>query len=163
MRRYLLHVLIISFIFLLAPTAQVATYAGESQNELIESCREAVRESPDYFIAHFALGGAYHGAGRFEEAIRSFKMSIKLNPDFASAYTFLGLSFGANSKPKEAMMCYQKAISIDPDDALAHYGLGVVYLHPYLNDIDSALKQYKILKKLDTEKANILFDFIYSE
>ena len=29
MKKYLLHVLIISFVFLLAPTAQVATYAGE--------------------------------------------------------------------------------------------------------------------------------------
>ena len=161
MRKYLPHILIISFVFLLAPTAHVASYAGESQNELIESCREAVRESPDYFIAHFALGGAYHGAGRFEEAIRSYKMSIKLNPDFAAAYSYLGISFGASSKQKEAMMCHRKAISIDPDDAMAHYGLGVGYL--YLNDIDSALKQYKILKKLDTEKANHLFNYIYKE
>ena len=29
MRKYLLHVLIISFVFLLAPTAHVASYAGE--------------------------------------------------------------------------------------------------------------------------------------
>jgi len=29
MRKYLLHVLIISFVLLLAPTAHVASYAGE--------------------------------------------------------------------------------------------------------------------------------------
>ena len=90
MRKYLLHVLIISFVFLLAPTVHVASYAGE-----IETCKEEVWKNPD--------------------------------------------------------------------DAMAHYGLGVVYLHPYLNDIDSALKQYKILKKLDTERANQLFNYIYKE
>ena len=39
MRKYLLHVLIISFVFLLAPTAQVASYAGE-----IEDAKEKVRK-----------------------------------------------------------------------------------------------------------------------
>ena len=32
-----------------------------------------------------------------------------------------------------------------------------------LNDRGSAIEQYKILKKLDTEKANKLFNEIYSE
>ena len=92
MRKYLLHILIISFIFLLAPTAHVATYAGE-----------------------------------LEDAIESFKQAIR----------------------------------IDPDDADAHYNLGIAYLG--LNDRGSAMEQYKILKKLDTEKANDLFNEIYSE
>jgi hypothetical protein len=32
MRKYLLHVLIISFVFLLAPTVHVASYAGEVED-----------------------------------------------------------------------------------------------------------------------------------
>ncbi len=158
MRKYLLHVLIISFVFILTPTAQVATYAGE-----IEDAKEVVRKNPDDAEAHCNLGTAYAKSGKWKEAIKSCKQAVRLDPDFASAYTFLGLAYGQLGNDEESMICYRKAISIDPDDALAHYGLGVVYLHPYLNDIDSALKQYKILKKLDTEKANILFDFIYSE
>ena len=47
----------------------------------------------------------------------------------------------------------------NPDDADAHYNLGNAYL--CLNDRDSALEQYKILKKLDTELANELFNKIY--
>ena len=88
MRKYLLHVLIISFVFLLAPTVHVATCAGE-----IEDAKEKVRKYPD--------------------------------------------------------------------DALAHFFLGLAYL--LLNDRGSALEQYKILKKLDTEMANVLFNLIYSE
>jgi len=37
MRKYIPHILIISFVFLLAPTAQVATYAGFTSPDYIES------------------------------------------------------------------------------------------------------------------------------
>ena len=41
----------------------------------------------------------------------------------------------------------------------AHGNLGGAYLQS--NDRDSAIDQYKILKKLDTKRANELFDLIY--
>ena len=85
MRKYLLHILIISFVFLLTPTVQVASYAGA-----IEDAKEVVRNNPD--------------------------------------------------------------------DAIAHYNLGYKYV--LSNDRDSALEQYKILKKLDTKKAKMLLDYI---
>jgi tetratricopeptide (TPR) repeat protein len=86
MRKYLPHIFIISFVFLLVPTAHVATYAGE-----IEDAKEEVRKYPD--------------------------------------------------------------------EAWAHNNLGLAYLS--LHDRDSAIDQYKILKKLDTKRANELFDLIY--
>ena len=159
MRKYLLHVLIISFIFLLAPTAQVALHAGES--ELIESCREYVREFPDDYMAHFALGGAYYEAERYKEAIHAWKRSIELNPDYAPAYFYLGLSNDRIYKHKIAIMCYRKAIRIDPDYAVAHYNLGLGYL--LAGDGDSAMEQYKILKNLGSGLANDLFNCIYKE
>ena len=88
MRKYLLHVLIISFVFLLAPTAHVASYAGE-----LEDAKEEVRKNPD--------------------------------------------------------------------DADAHYNLGVCYIDN--RDKSSALKQYKILKKLDTKMSKKLLGMIYTE
>ena len=81
----LLHVLIISFVFLLTPTVQAASYAGE---------------------------------------IETYKQEVEKNPD----------------------------------DAEAHCGLGLAYVP--LKDRGSALEQYEILKSLDTEKANKLFNFI---
>ena len=44
MRKYLLHVLIISFVFLLTPTAQAASYEDEKR---IEYAKEVVRNNPD--------------------------------------------------------------------------------------------------------------------
>ena len=105
MRKYLLHVLIISFVFLLVPTACI--------NRKVEE--------------HFNLGNAYYESGKWKEAIESYKQAIR----------------------------------IDPDDAIAHYNLSLAYI--MLNDRGSALDQYKILKKLDTELANELFNFIYRE
>ena len=57
MRKYLLHILIISFVFLLAPTVHVATYAGE-----VEDAKEEVRKYPDDAKAHTNLGNAYLNA-----------------------------------------------------------------------------------------------------
>ena len=47
----------------------------------------------------------------------------------------------------------------NPDDANAHYNLGLAYFS--LNDRDSALEQYEILKKLGPKLADELFNQIY--
>ena len=88
MRKYLLHVLIISFVFLLAPTAQVATYAGE-----IEDAKEEVRKNPDDADAHFNLGYAYGDLGKHKKAIESYKQAIRFDPDYANAHFNLGITY----------------------------------------------------------------------
>jgi len=62
-------------------------------------------------------------------------------------------------KIKEAIESYKQAIRIKPDYAKAHYNLGVTYL--VIGDKGSALDEYKILKTLDAEQANKLFNLIY--
>ena len=64
MRKYLLHILIISFVFLLTPTVPVASYAGE-----IEDAKEEVRKNPDDAKAHNNLGVAYVELGMHIETI----------------------------------------------------------------------------------------------
>jgi len=63
---------------------------------------------------------------------------------------------------KEAIEAFKQAIRINPDNADAHFCLGCMYVE-VKNDRGSALEQYKILKNLDTERANILFNMIYKE
>ena len=87
MRKYLLHVLIISFVFLLAPTAHVATYAGE-----LEDAKEEVRNNPDDADAHFYLGLAYGELGKHKEAIEAYKQALRLDPDNAHRYIHLGVA-----------------------------------------------------------------------
>jgi tetratricopeptide (TPR) repeat protein len=59
----------------------------------------------------------------------------------------------------EAIEAYKQAIRIKPDYAEAHYRLGLVYL--LIGNKSSALDQYKILKNLDNDSANQLFNLIY--
>ena len=66
-----------------------------------------------------------------------------------------------SGKHEEAIESYRQAIRIDPDYANAHSNLGKAYLD--LNRKSYALDQYKILKELDSELANELFDEIYDE
>ena len=173
MRKYIPHILIISFVFLLAATA---SYAGETYEEYskridneraIDNAKEEVRNNPDDKWAHSNLGNAYYNSGKYEEAIESYKQAIRIDPDFAIAYHNLGLAYrrwGFSQKSAEkalekAVVLYKKFIRNNPGDAMVHYNLGLAYLGLY--DRDSAIDQYKILKTLDTEQANKLFNEIY--
>ena len=60
---------------------------------------------------------------------------------------------------KESIEPFKQAIRIDPDNVAAHTALGIAYYS--LGDKSSALEQYKILKKLDAEMADLLFNLIY--
>ncbi len=64
MRKYLLHVLIISFVFILTPTAHVAAFDAE---KMIENAKEEVRNNPDDARAHASLGVAYGKSGMYKE------------------------------------------------------------------------------------------------
>jgi tetratricopeptide (TPR) repeat protein len=72
-------------VFILAPTAHVATYAGK-----IEDAKEEVRKNPDDADAHFNLGNAYYKSGRYKEAIESYKQAIRIDPDCGVVYNLGG-------------------------------------------------------------------------
>jgi tetratricopeptide (TPR) repeat protein len=54
---------------------------------------------------------------------------------------------------------YKQAISLKPDYAEAHSNLGVAYVH--LDRYQVAVDEYKILRDLNQELANKLFNLIY--
>ncbi|HPM90890.1 MAG TPA: tetratricopeptide repeat protein, partial [Tenuifilaceae bacterium] len=59
----------------------------------------------------------------------------------------------------EAVEAFKQAIRINPDYADAHLGLGVTYF--IVGNNGSALEEYRILKELDRDLANKLFNMIY--
>jgi tetratricopeptide (TPR) repeat protein len=59
---------------------------------------------------------------------------------------------------EEAIEAWKQVIRIDTDNAAAHVNLGNAYV--CLNDKGSALEQHKILKSIDPELANYLFNSI---
>lgn len=93
-------------------------------------------------------------ASDVDEKVAEFKQEIKLNPSFSKAHYMLGLVYADLGKHEEAIKALKEAMKILPD-ADTHYKLGREYFR--INDRGSALEQYKILKVIDTERANQLF------
>jgi len=133
---------------------QLARYTGA-----IEAYKQAIRINPGYFKAHFGLGSAYSQLGRYNEAVEALKQAIRINPDCAEVHCALGLVYSQLGRYTESIEAYKQAIHIKPDFAGGHYGLGLNYL--ILGDRGSALDEYKILKDLDKDLANTLFNLIY--
>jgi len=131
---------------------------GRSQ-DAIESYKQAIRIEPDLALAHCGLGITYGELGHYEDAIESYKQAIRIKPDDAEVHYNLGVAYGKLGRYQEAAEAFKEAIRIKPNYAEAHLGLGVAYLGA--NDKGSALEEYKILKTLNTEMANKLFNLIY--
>jgi protein O-mannosyl-transferase len=135
------------------------TYSGLGRyQEAIESYKQAIRIKPDDAETHYNLGNANRNLGRYQEAIESYKQAIRIKPVFAMAHYNLGAAYGNLGRYQDAVEAFKQAVRIKPDDAEAHYNLGNAYL--LSGNKESALEEYKILKTLDAELANKLFNLI---
>lgn len=131
---------------------------GRYEDALAE-LKEVVRTVPDNPVAQLGLGLIYLELGRFDEAIEALKQATRLVPDDPAAYSVLGTSYlkaGSYSLAREA---FTQAIRIKPDFPGAHYGLGQAYLGQ--GDKAATLDEYRILKSMNSDLANSLFDLIY--
>ena len=130
--------------------------------QLIDSRKafqNVVRINPASTKAYYNIGLSYTKLGQYPEAIVAYKRAIELNPEFIEAHFNLGLVFGELGQTGEQLEAFKQAIRINPDHAPAHYAIGHVYLAQ--GDKAAALDQYKILKKIDINFANQLFEEIY--
>lgn len=127
--------------------------------EAIDAFKQAIRIKPDLAHAHDSLGGVFLELGRWQEAIDALKQAIRIKSDLARAHNNLGAAYVKLGRWQTAIDAYKQAIRIEPEYAFAHYSLGLAYLG--FGDKASAFDEYKILKDLDREKANRLFNLIY--
>jgi tetratricopeptide (TPR) repeat protein len=124
-----------------------------------EAFQNVVRINPAATRAYFAIGNSYTKLGQYPQAIDAYKKAIDINPEFVEAYFSLGLIFGELGQSRDQMEAFKQAIRINPEFAPAHYAIGQAYLSQ--GDKAAALDQYKILKKLNIDIANELFEEIY--
>jgi tetratricopeptide (TPR) repeat protein len=124
-----------------------------------ETFKQVLRINPDHAPTHHYLGLIYNGLGRYDDAVESCKKALKVKPDSASTLYNLGIAYGGLGKSRQEMEAFKQAIRVDPDFAPAHYNMGIIYL--INSDKAAALEEYKILKVLDQNMAEILFERIY--
>lgn len=145
--------------------AEAWFYVGYCNGELgrwknaKEAYEQVIKIYPDNEAAHYNLGVVYVRLGYNYQALESFKEAIRINPDYANAHFNLGVTYSKLRRYREEIDAYKQAIRIQPDFTDAHYSLGLTYLT--LGDKGSALQEYKILKDLDVDIANKLFNLIY--
>ena len=158
--KYSILLIIPLILLILLPTVSAANdnRISSENSKSIEALKQAIRINPDDAEAHYNLGNIYYKSSMYEEAIDEFKQAIRIDPDLVEAPYDLGYVYADLGMYKEAIEAFRQAIRINPDFSEAHCCLGLVYVS--LNDKGSALEQYKILKSLDSERANELFKFI---
>ena len=118
-----------------------------------------IRLNPDVAPAHFNVGIAYAQLGRYTDALQANQEVLRIDPEFAPAHNNLGMVHKMLGNADREIEAYKRAIRIDPDFASAHYNLGVALLQT--GDKVAALDEYRILKNLDKQSANQLFNQIY--
>ena len=119
-----------------------------------------IRLNPDVAPAHFNLGMAYARLGRYKDALHANQEVLRIDPEFAPAHNNLGMAHKMLGNADREIEAYKRAIRIDPGFASAHYNLGVVLLQT--GHKAAALDEYRILKDLDKQSANQLFNQIYN-
>ncbi len=105
MRKYLLHALIISFVFLLTPTTQAA---GENSDDA---------------TVYFDRGVDYLKSGMYKEAIEVLKVAIERDPEHAMSYYNLGILYNSSNDKDSALKQHEILNGLDFDLADKLFGL----------------------------------------
>ena len=133
--------------------ANADTTVGSAMNESIIQYAEAlingkteavgVKAVPDDSIESRLGGRRRAGRVRAQDEYRSGKLAMGMG------------------EHKQAVAHFEQAIRIKPDVAEWHLTLGMYYM--FSGEKGSALDEYKILKDLDQERANQLFNLIHGD
>jgi TolB-like protein len=75
--------------------------------------------------AHFALGGVYLFARRFDDSLAEFEWALRLNPNFSLARGYYGLALAYCGRWEEAAAAAQRALRLSPHDPLAAVYCGI--------------------------------------
>ena len=112
--------------------------------------------------ADYLLLGAHcvKGAVGAKESLPLFKKILEVDPENTDAHLELASVYEALHDTTKSIAEYIEVIRVEPENAQAHFGLGK---HLALKGRKAdALEEYRILRKLDSARAQELFSFIYS-
>ncbi|KAF0146115.1 MAG: putative N-acetylmuramoyl-L-alanine amidase [Nitrospirae bacterium] len=134
--------------------------SGEDEKALLDF-RKAVELNPQSAETYVAIGRSLFKFGKKDEALDIYKKAIERDPNSSDAYNGLGYAYYLQGKLGSAVDAFLMAIKLNPEHDDAHAGLGYTYLT--MGNTNSAIDQYRILKSLDSNKADDLFRLIFKE
>jgi Flp pilus assembly protein TadD len=87
--------------------------------ESLQSFREAIRLRPDYWEAHYTLGGELGMHDQVSEARSEFETVVRLNPNFAWAHLNLGVALLKQGELDGAQRQFEETLRLEPGNKLA--------------------------------------------
>jgi len=75
--------------------------------------------------AHYALGGVYLIARRFDDSLAEFEAALRLNPNFSLAQGYYGLALSYCGRWQEGEQAVRRALRLSPHDPLAAVYCGI--------------------------------------
>jgi len=75
--------------------------------------------------AHFALGGVYLFARRFDDTLAEFELALQLNPNFSLAQGYYGLALSYRGRWEEANKAARRALRLSPRDPFSALYTGI--------------------------------------
>jgi tetratricopeptide (TPR) repeat protein len=107
---------------------------GGHMDEAIGHFQEALRVSPDYWIALENLGNAYRLQKRWDDARKTLERALAARPEDPEANYNLAMVFAQTDDAERAYKYLQKALQLRPAYAEALNNLGVLYLRTQRRD-----------------------------
>jgi tetratricopeptide (TPR) repeat protein len=94
----------------------------------IDCFREALRVSPDHFVALENLGNAYRQSRRWDDALKTLQRAVVIRPRDPEANYSLGMVFAQTDDTEHAFEYLQRALKQNPAYPEALNNLGILYL-----------------------------------
>ena len=136
----------------------VALAAVGRTEDAIAHFLQALQINPGNTDAHYNLGSLLTLQGKDQEAMRHYYEVLRINPSDALAHYKLGIILVRQGKNQEAVVHLTEVVHIIPNYGEAHLTLGLLYSTMGKNDL--ALAQYKILKAINKNLAETLYQKI---
>ena len=132
----------------------VLTNLGEFDDALgeLQTVRRLLPDQPEI---PYKLGVLLNSHGRYTEACANFAEAVRLKPEYSEAYNELGFAYLNLQRYNEALASFGEAVRIKADYGMAHYNLGITYLD--MRDKNRAMEQYRILQRIDKDRAAKLY------
>ena len=136
------------------PSATIArgcVREGGDITDAIAEYKDAIKDYPDYFDAHFNLGRLYSDKQGYLDAIKEFKEAVRLRPNDADAHNNLGLAMKRNGDLNGAILEYREAVQLNPKLASAQNNLAnVLYAR---RDFTGAIQHYRAALEVEPKSA----------
>ena len=141
----------------------VALLEAHRDQEALKSFTTALKLKPGDPVMMVNAGFIYVRLGKFKEAIELFEAAkgAKEIADHEDYYVNLGYSYAKRKRYMDAIEALRRGIELDPTAVDPQYFLGIVYL--WANQKDAAIKQQKVVEKIDPEAGRKLYREVYRD